>query len=109
MSPFAAGCALCGAELDVRRHSRRGPRVSLPSIGGAGPRAVDVAAVVLLVLLTLFAPLFGLIVGGLRAWAMEREGRTVQRNVAIVLAGACVVFLIDPIASLDLLARLGLP
>jgi len=109
VSPFAAGCALCGAELDVDRHSRRGPRVALPSIGGSSPRGVDVAAFVLLVLLALFAPLFGLIVGGLRAWATEREGRTMQRNIAIVLAGVCVVFLIDPIASLDLLYRLGLP
>lgn len=94
----------------MRRHSGRGARLSLPSIeGGTGPRGVDVGAFALLLVLALFAPLFGLIVAGLRIYAMGREGRTWQRNIAIVFAGVCVVFLLDPIASLDLLARIGLP
>ncbi len=112
VSPFAAGCAFCGADLDPRRHSRSRSRVGLPRGWRAGAGRVlapDVVAVVVLVLLTLFAPLIGLLVAGLRAYGEDRGGRTAQRNIALVAAAICVVFLLFPLAQVDLLRRVGLP
>jgi hypothetical protein len=106
VSPFAAGCALCGAELDPHRHRRRMPRLDLGRLPSPG---VDAFAVALLVLLTLFAPLIGLVVCGLRAWNEERSGRVLQRNIALVLGGVCLVFLFGGSLQFDVLRQIGLP
>ena len=63
----------------------------------------------MLVLLTLFVPLIGLLVCGLRAYGEERSGRVVQRNIAIALAAVCLVFLLFPLSQVDVLRRIGLP
>ena len=112
VSAFAAGCALCGADLDPRRHNRSRRRPALPHgrwrAGPSGPGA-DVIAVAVLALVTLFAPLIGLIVCGLRAYGEERGGRVAQRNIALALGAICLVFLVDPISQVDVLRRIGLP
>ena len=66
-------------------------------------------AVAVLVLLTLFAPLIGLLVCGLRAYGEDRSGHVRQRNIALVLAAVCVLFLLFGSAQLDVLRRIGLP
>ena len=112
VSPFAAGCALCGADLDPRRHTRSHRRPVLPRgrwSAGSHPAGGDVLAVLVLVLVTLFAPLIGLIVCGLRAYGEERGGRVAQRNIALALGAICLVFLLDPISQVDVLRRIGLP
>ncbi len=110
VSPFAAGCALCGASLDPRRHDRRGLRLPRPRRppGGSLPSS-DAFAVAVLILLTVFAPLIGLLVCGLRAYGQEQAGHVRQRNIALALAAVCFVFLLLPVWQVDLLRRLGLP
>ena len=44
VSAFAAGCALCGADLDPRRHDRR-PRTLLRMLTGAVVACALVAAI----------------------------------------------------------------
>ena len=106
MSPFAAGCALCGAELDPRRHTRTVRPWSIARLPRPSPNTL---AVSLLVLLTLFAPLIGLVICGLRAYSEERGGSVVQRNVALALGAVCLAFLLFVPLQLDVLSRLGLP
>jgi hypothetical protein len=62
-----------------------------------------------LVLLTLFVPLIGLLVCGLRAYGEDRGGRRLQRDLALGLAVVCLVFLLFPLSQVDLLRRIGLP
>ncbi len=69
----------------------------------------DALAVGVLVLLTVFAPLIGLLVCGLRAYGEERGGRVAQRNIAIALAVLCIIFLVAPVWQIDVLRRIGLP
>ena len=111
VSPFAAGCALCGADLDPQRHTPGKASVSVPQPWrGTGARlSPDLIAVAVIVLLTLFAPLIGAFICALRAYGEERGGRTRQRNIALALGVVCVLFLIFPLAQLDLLERIGLP
>lgn len=112
VTPFAAGCALCGADLDPHRHTRS--RASLGwsrwrekiRLSAAPP---DALAVGVLVLLTLFVPLVGLFICGLRAYGEERGGRVRQRDIALVLGAICLVFLLFPVSQLDVLRRIGLP
>jgi hypothetical protein len=59
--PFAATCPSCGADLDAHRRQRAGgrrrPQIGLPSLTG---NVTDLVVVTLiLLLLALFAPLFG--------------------------------------------------
>jgi hypothetical protein len=105
VSPFAAGCALCGAELDPDRHTRAPRRWSPARLPRPGNDAVTVT---ILVLLTLFFPLIGLIVCGVRAYREDRGGSVVQRNIALALGGVCLVFLFVVSLQIDVLRRLGL-
>jgi hypothetical protein len=111
VTPFAAGCALCGADLDPQRHTRSPGPVSrwspaLPTLPGVNH---DVVAAIVLTLLALFAPLLGLLISGLRAYGEERAGRVRQRNIALAFAAICGVFLLFPVSQIDLLNHLGLP
>lgn len=91
MSAFAAGCAICGADLEAHRAraaSRR--RVSLPSVSVAD-RTLWMGV---LVLLALFAPVLGLL---LAAWtAYDRGSDVVLRNVALGAAAVAVALLLIP-------------
>jgi heme A synthase len=58
--------------------------------------------------LTLFATLFGLLLALYTAYAGNREGRAVKRNLSLACAGVCIVLLANPVAQIDLLSRLGL-
>lgn len=61
VSPFAAGCAICGFDLEAHRVQRREPRVPAVSLPRP-PRVEDEHLLVgLTALLVLFVPLFGLL------------------------------------------------
>ena len=95
MSPFAAGCAICGAELDPHRDRRgRGSLgLRLPALP---PVAGDVAIAVILVLLALLAPPLGLLISILVGVDRHRQGDTPLRNVAVVAAGLALLSLLFP-------------
>jgi hypothetical protein len=111
VSPFAAGCALCGADLDARRRASsrvRLPHVALPR-GRLGDTAgTDLVVIALLVGLTLFATSLGLLFALYTAYVGNREGRPAKCAVAIAFALTCLLLLASPVARIDLLSRLGL-
>jgi hypothetical protein len=91
VSAFAAGCAICGTDLEAHRAraaSRR--RVSLPWVS-IGDRTWWMGV---LVLLALFAPVFGFL---LAAWTAYDRGSDVPlRNVAWGAGAVAVVLLLTP-------------
>jgi hypothetical protein len=98
MHPFAAGCPTCGADLDAARRqqgsARPRKRVALPSVRRDLVELL-VPAVVLL-LLALYAPLFGALIALFVIWHSHRNGLTARRNVAIVCAALAIFDLLAP-------------
>jgi hypothetical protein len=86
VTPFAAGCAVCGADIAAVRAERAGKRssqlrdrVSVPRLGDDGLRFI------IALLVVLGAPPFGLILAGYFAWQAHNEGRERTRNLMIAL------------------------
>jgi hypothetical protein len=102
VSQFAAGCAICGADLGPARRAaaQRGPgprlpQARLPAIPARGLSA-DVLFGVILALVALFAPPFGLLLGAYMAYRFDRDGRVAMRNVAAACAVAALLFVLFP-------------
>lgn len=106
MSAFAAGCAICGADLEAHRRrlaqrpsvaeaTRRVPDVRLPHLSSRIDP--DLALVTVTVLMLLLVPIMGALLAGLGAWDRNRNGRITMRNVFLVLlALGLATFLIAP-------------
>jgi len=100
--PFAATCPSCGADLDAHRRRaatrRQRPRIELPRLTN---RTVDIVVVTLIMLLlALFAPLFGALLALFIVWHGQHTGEIARRNIAIVCAAIAVFNLADPGALL---------
>jgi hypothetical protein len=102
VSVFAAGCAICGTDLEAHRArvaSRR--RVALPAVSLAD-RTLWICV---LVLLAVFAPVLGLL---LAAWtAYDRGSDLVLRNVAWGAAAVAVALLLIPSVRFGVWQLLG--
>jgi hypothetical protein len=88
VTPFAAGCAVCGFDLEAwRREKAASPvsrvrgRVQVPRLGV--DRRRDLFVVLLLFFLVAFSPLIGALISGLVAFSKNREGDITMRNVAL--------------------------
>ena len=102
VSQFAAGCAICGADLESwrreraeREASRRLPRPQVPR-GITGGRSGEILFGAVMIALALFAPPFGLLFSGYMAYRFDRDGSTAMRNVALACAVAALVFILFP-------------
>jgi hypothetical protein len=98
VTQFAAGCAICGEDLEAarRRQAQRRslPEIpSVPAVHGAGGDALFAAV---LVIVALFAPPFGLVLGLFMAYRFESESRPMMRNVALLCAGASLISIAFP-------------
>ena len=98
MHPFAAGCPTCGADLDAARRQQAGTqsrtRVALPTIQRD---LVDLLVpAIVLVLLALFAPLFGALISLFVVWHSHHNSLTARRNVAIACAALAIFNLFAP-------------
>src|SRR5258706_5242989 len=89
VTPFAAGCAICGTDLEAARAAlarrrapveRVGSRFRAPRMGDDGLRLF------IAVLVTIAAPFFGLLLNCWFAWQLHQEGRMNMRNVMLGLA-----------------------
>jgi hypothetical protein len=97
VTQFAAGCAVCGADLERYRRELAERRRSMPSVPvPAGlperlrlPGRGDVHAgrLALAVFVTLLAPLFGLFLAAWFAYHAAQEGREGIRNALIAVCG----------------------
>lgn len=94
VSQFAAGCAICGADLDAARRTRASRRrPTLPHVA-AVPQSLLVGVV--MALLTLLAPIVGVLITLL---VIRRENATRQRPLRAalwVVAAAGIVLIGNP-------------
>ena len=102
VSQFAAGCAICGADLESwrrererREASRRLPRPQVPR-GIGGGRSGEILFAVVMAALALFAPPVGLLFCGYMAYRFDRDGSVAMRNVALACAVAALLFVLFP-------------
>jgi hypothetical protein len=91
VSVFAAGCAICGTDLEQHRRELDERRIELPRVRHAPrrlPLGLDahVALVALVLLATLLSPFLALIMAAVGAQDRHRNGQIGQRNLFIGLA-----------------------
>ena len=100
VTPYAAGCAICGTDLEPARRrlaERRSPAnltrpAAFSSIGYG--ESGDFLFAAAMILVALFAPPIGLILSSYMAYRFDRDSRPAMRNVAIACAGAAATGLI---------------
>jgi hypothetical protein len=87
VTPYAAGCGACGADLERLRQQRRRfpPALARPLSwpGVASGLRENLLLTALMVAVALFAPLFGLLFAALVAFDRNRKGERTMRNLAI--------------------------
>jgi hypothetical protein len=91
VSVFAAGCAICGVDLEQHRRELEERRIELPHVPRAARRSplrfdAHVALVSLVLLATLLSPFLALIMAAVGAQDRHRNGQIGQRNLFIALA-----------------------
>jgi hypothetical protein len=98
VSHFAAGCAICGADLLEHRRQLERRRVALPSAPTPLRTRLDAHAVLVIftVLAILISPLLGLLLAGLGAQDRHRGGLIGQRNLFLWLAAVDVFLFFVP-------------
>jgi hypothetical protein len=105
VSPFAGGCAICGADLDEhRRRLAERPDLgrTVRSIPDVRPRGLtsridpDVALVSVAVLFLLVLPFMGTLLAALGAWDRSKRGDVRMRNVFLVLLSLGVLSFFTP-------------
>ena len=96
--PFAATCPSCGTDLDAHRRraaSRPGWRqIKVPRLTNDLMDLVVVGLVLLL--LALFAPLFGALLALFMIWQSHHNGQAARRNIAIACAALAIFNLAAP-------------
>lgn len=99
VSQFAAGCAICGANLTAARRQRERRLESLPTLGRRPdwlPRITGADAVLggLLLICAFFSPMIGGLIAGVFAYFAHQRGDIVQRNLALAAVGVALVMLV---------------
>ena len=95
VSQFAAGCAVCGTDLQAARAELAERRARRPHLPGGAPRLGDDAVRIgVTVLAVLFSPLMGALLAGWFAYDADRDGRVPTRNLMILLLGLSLVGLV---------------
>lgn len=98
VTQFAAGCAICGADLVAARGALERRREALPSLAPPNwvPRitASDAVLGALLVVAAFAAPLIGGPIAGLFAYFANQRGDVVQRNLALVAVAVALIVVI---------------
>jgi hypothetical protein len=90
VSPFAAGCAICGTNLEAARAelaAKRGLRPQLPTLRLSD----DALRIGVAVLAAVFSPVMGALLSGYFAYDADRNGRTRTRNVMIFVLGFSLI------------------
>lgn len=103
-TPFAAGCAVCGEDLEAARRPRRTrsfPAIRAPALPGRQRElAEDAVAMLLMLVVAVYSPLFGIGLALLIAWDSNRNGRRLRRNLALVALAVAVLAIFAPGLSL---------
>lgn len=91
VSPFAAGCAICGTDLEAARAELAAKQARRPQVPGAPRLTDDAVRIGVSVLAAAFSPLMGALLTGYFAYDAERNGRVGTRNLMIALLGLSLV------------------
>lgn len=98
VTPYAAGCAICGADIEAARRARSSRTAALPrpavprlSIGEDGLR------IAIALLVAVAAPFFGLLLACWLAWQANSENRPMTRNVMLAIAVLAAIPLVTGI------------
>src|SRR4051794_22363858 len=98
VSQFAAGCAICGADLEAHREARAVRRVPVPPVAVGGRLPPDWWIVPLVGVLALAMPIIGILIAMLAAAQRDTAGDRGMRNAFVAVAVlAVVVFVIPPL------------
>ncbi len=114
VSTFAAGCAICGADLELHRRELEARRAALPQVPasaralpGAGLRVdAHVVLVAFVLAATLISPFIALIMAAVGAQDRHRNGQIGQRNLFIALAAANLALAFVPLLLVGLYSLL---
>ena len=97
MTPFAAGCAICGTNLDAERERRQRTHFALPAAPHLSAELRSSALLVSIVaLLVVFASFVGILLAAYCAYDRNRRGERVTRNVLIALGVLGAAFTLNP-------------
>ena len=113
VSVFAAGCAICGTDLEQHRREIAERRIDLPHVPRRATATLrfgfdaHVALVALVLLATLLSPFLALIMAAIGAQDRHRNGQIGQRNLFIALALLNVALAFLPALRFGLYSLLG--
>jgi hypothetical protein len=95
VTQFAAGCAICGADLVGARQARERRRRAMPSLEAPAwlPQITGADAILgaLLIIAAFAWPLVGGPIAGLFAYFAHQKGDVVQRNLALAAVGVALI------------------
>ena len=91
VSPFAAGCAVCGTDLEAARAELAAKRARRPTLPGPIRLGDDAVRIGVAVIATVFSPVMGALLTGYFAYDADRNGRTATRNLMIALLGLSLI------------------
>jgi hypothetical protein len=91
VSPFAAGCAICGTNLEAARTELAAKQARRPQLPGSVRLSDDAVRIGVSVLAAVFSPLMGALLTGYFAYDADRDGRMRTRNLMILLLGFSLV------------------
>jgi len=91
VSPFAAGCAICGTNLEAARAELAAKRARRPSLPGPMRLGDDAVRIGVGMIAAVFSPLMGALLTGYFAYDADRNGRIATRNLMIALLGFSLV------------------
>lgn len=101
MTPFAAGCAVCGTDLEAARAARSArPRIALPRArvyGGLSTGGVDWLHVAIAVLAALALAPVGLFLALFWASRYNRDGNRVMTMAMVAVAALAAAALFAPV------------
>ncbi|MEA2361974.1 MAG: hypothetical protein QOD71_1119 [Thermoleophilaceae bacterium] len=91
VSPFAAGCAICGTDLEAARAELAAKRARRPHLSGAVSLSDDAVRIAVGVIAAVFSPVMGALLTGYFAYDADRNGRIRTRNLMVLLLGFSLV------------------
>ena len=91
VSPVAAGCAVCGTDLEAARAELAAKRARRPTLPGPIRLGDDAVRIGVAVIATVFSPVMGALLTGYFAYDADRNGRTTTRNLMIALLGLSLI------------------
>jgi hypothetical protein len=98
VSPFAAGCAICGEDLEAARRRLAARRVVMPRPRLSGPAvSVDWLHILVAVVLALAAAPIGLLLALYWAWQRYKVGDTVMVAAMLGAATLAVAAMVAPV------------